>query len=131
MLSKLDSSFSVDLRAIQNAIDRHGQFNIVHNETEMKIDFWVAKNTDFEKNKFKRKVNTKVFGRKVALVSAEDLILTKLSWIREIHSDRHFRDCIGILERQKGKLDEKYLIENAKNLGVNELLSEARKSKYY
>lgn len=131
LLSELDQGFSVDLYQAENAIDKHWQFNVFHQETSIKIDFWIAQKSEFEKNKFKRKITTEVFGEKVAIVSAEDLILTKLSWCKDVFSERHMRDCIGILEVQKGKLDEKYLRENAEALGVVDLLKQAREGKYY
>lgn len=131
LLKDLGDQFSSDPLQAETAVDQHGQFNIFYPDNLLKIDFWVAKDTKFEKNKFKRKVYTKVFGKKVAFVSAEDLILTKLTWCKEVYSERHFRDCVGILEMQKGKLDEKYLQTTAKKLEVTKLLEEARTGKYF
>ncbi len=131
LLKKLGNQFEVDLSSAETAIDQHSQFNIFDKETDLKIDFWVAKETEFEKNKFKRRVYAKVFGKKVAIVSAEDLILTKLSWIKVVSSERHFRDCVGILEMQKGKLDENYLVKTAEKLGVVDLLTQAKSEKYF
>lgn len=131
VLKNLGDEFEVDFVAVKNAVKDRRQFNVIHRGSELKIDFWLAKNTRLGKSEFRRKVLVNVFGEKVAIASAEDLILTKLSWVKEVYSDRHFRDCVGIFERQKGKLDEKYLAENAKKLGVTKLLSEARKGKYY
>lgn len=131
LLKSLDKGFSVDLSQAERAIDNHWLFNVFHSETGIKIDFWIAKDNEFEKSKFKRKIYTQVFEKRVAIVSAEDLVLTKLSWCKEVYSDRHFRDCVGILEMQKGKLDEKYLGEHAKKLEITKLLSEAREGKYY
>ncbi|MBI3559033.1 hypothetical protein HY085_01440 [Candidatus Gottesmanbacteria bacterium] len=131
LLKELGHEFDIDPSQVERAIDRRGQFNIFYPENLLKIDFWVAKDNEFEKNKFKRKISVDLFGQKIAIVSAEDLILTKLSWCKEIYSDRHFRDCVGILEMQKGKLDEKYLSENTKKLGITKFLAVARKGKYY
>ena len=131
LLSKLGKQFEVDLSAAETAIDHRGQFNIFYPDILLKIDFWVAKNNEFEKNKFKRRVFVKLFKKNVAIVTAEDLILTKLSWVKQVYSERHFRDCVGILEVQKGKLDEKYLHENAKKLSVEKLLAEAQSGKYF
>lgn len=131
LLKELGKGFEVDLSQAERAIEQHGQFNIFYPENLLKIDFWVVKDNEFERNKFRRKVEVKLFGEIIAVVSAEDLILTKLSWIKKVYSDRHFRDCIGILEAQKGKLDEAYLSQNAEKLGVSTLLQEARAGKYF
>lgn len=130
-LKALPKDFQVDFDQVERAYNQKGQFNIFYPDLDLKIDFWIINQSNFEKNKFKRRVITEVFGKKVAIVSAEDLILTKLSWVKEVYSDRHFRDCVGILERQKGYLDEKYLQENAQKLEVLDLLKEAKEDKYF
>lgn len=130
-LKKLGKQFEVDLSAAETAIDEHKQFNIFYPENLLKIDFWIAKDDGFEKSKFRRRVFVKLFGKKVAIVSAEDLILTKLSWVKIAYSERHLRDCVGILEMQRGKLDKAYLLKTAGELGVSKLLTRARSEKYF
>lgn len=80
--------------------------------------------TDDFTGKYKRKKQIEINRAQVNIVSAEDLILTKLCWCREVRSDRHLRDCIGIWRVQKGKLDENYIGRKAKELEVSDLLKE-------
>lgn len=56
------------------------------------------------------------------------LFNTKLSWCKEVWSDRHFTDCVGIWQIQKGKLDEKYIASRAKALSLTELIQKVRKA---
>ncbi|MEK7127202.1 MAG: hypothetical protein AAB838_00560 [Patescibacteria group bacterium] len=130
VLKDLGSEFMVDLDMAKRAIKEHDQFNVIHFSTTIKIDFWVAKDNEFEKTKFNRRLAVKLFDDNVFIVTAEDLVLTKLLWCKEIMSERHMRDCIGILEVQKGKLDKKYLNETAKTLGITKLLDQARSGDY-
>ena len=121
LIQDLGNEFIVDLPQLKEAIREKSQFNVLHQETSLKIDFWISKLTDFEKSKFSRSVKIRLFGEQVSVISAEDLILTKLLWCRKIFSDRHFRDCVGICEVQGKTLNKKYLSLWAKALGVEDL----------
>lgn len=48
-------------------------------------------------------------------------MLTKLVWCKEVWSDRHFRDCIGMWQIQKGKLDKVYCAVWVKRFGLEDL----------
>ena len=104
------------------AVNIQSQFNIIYLPLGLKLDFWIAKKTEFELNKFNRKITAKLFGERIAIISPEDLILTKLSWCRKVYSERHMGDCIGIWQIQREKLDEKYLNKWANELFVGNFL---------
>lgn len=117
-IKELCRSFLADELDIEEAVKKSSQFNLYHPQTGIKIDFWISKETPFELNKFKRKTVIFMDKQKVALISAEDLILTKLLWSKKIESERHLHDCSGILKIQREKLDKKYLNLWAKKLDV-------------
>jgi hypothetical protein len=61
------------------------------------------------------------------VTSPEDVILSKLEWYRtggEV-SDRQWRDILGVLKTQAGRIDLDYLHEWAKELKVADLLKRA------
>jgi hypothetical protein len=66
-------------------------------------------------------------GRRVFVSSAEDLILRKLGWYREGGgvSDRQWRDVLGVLKVQAGRLDLAHLRHWAAVLGLPDLLERA------
>ncbi|MDP2632199.1 MAG: nucleotidyltransferase [Candidatus Curtissbacteria bacterium] len=99
-------------------------FNLYHAETGIKIDLWLVSPDEFT-TKFKRKQTMRVGRQTINLISPEDLILTKLRWCKEAKSERHMRDCAGILEVQKGKLDMTHLRKMAKEFEVESLFREA------
>lgn len=85
------------------------------------------------KNLAKESVGKKTIvlsGMKISLISAEDLILTKLLWCKEIRSERHIRDCIGIYKLQRYKLDEKYILHWAKKMKIQGLWEEIKVMQY-
>lgn len=59
--------------------------------------------------------------------SSEDIVLQKLIWYRlggEI-SDRQWRDVLGVLKVQAGKLDLDSLLQWAETLNLTELMTKA------
>lgn len=129
-IKKLGRSFLVDELDIKEAVKKSSQFNLYHPQTGIKIDFWISPKTPFELNKFKRKIIIFMDKQKISLISAEDLILTKLLWSKRVESERHLRDASGILKIQGGRLDEKYLNLWAKKLDVANLLKKVLAMEY-
>ncbi len=97
--------------------------NSYHATTGIKVDFWVTDEGDFSVKYTRRKFMT-IDRVRISLIAPEDLILTKLSWCKDLRSERHMQDCVGIWRIQKGKLDEAYLGRRADELGVTDLLHE-------
>jgi len=121
-LPKLGSAYVFSKQEFGN-IDAPRMVNVYHRKTGTKIDFWITE-TDKFKHEFSRRNETRYDHVKLTIVSAEDLILTKLLWSKEIRSERHLRDCAGIWSVQKGKLDKRYLRSRARELSVTNLLDE-------
>ncbi len=105
-------------------------YSLYHSPTSTKVDLWFNAASDFQRE-WKRRRETSFQGIALTFVSAEDLILKKLEWCKEVMSERHMRDCVGMWKVQKGKLDEKYLFAQAKKLGVEKLLKEVIETKEY
>lgn len=97
--------------------------NSYHANTGIKIDFWITDTEDFSV-KYERRSFMIIDRTRIPLIAPEDLILTKLAWCKDLRSDRHMQDCIGIWRVQKGKLDEAYLRKRAEELDVVGLLLE-------
>lgn len=130
MLKKLGPGYNYDEKFVEQAIRQRRQFDVLHVNTGIKIDFWISQDDQFARKKFQRSRIITVNREKIPTVSAEDLILTKLTWCKEVRSERHMRDCAGILKTQQDVLDQQYLSEWAKKLGVEKLLDEAKSSEY-
>jgi hypothetical protein len=127
----LESSYYIDENMILDAIGRRSSFNIIHLETMLKIDIFVAQNTPYGIETFKRRrKDTLDEEQKTAefyLVSPEDIILNKLAWFRLGGgvSDRQWNDVLGVLKVQKNLLDDNYLKYWASELKIEDLLERA------
>lgn len=123
-LESLPNSFLIDKKNIKESVAKSKQFDIYYVDSGIKIDFWPIQDKEFERNKFLRKKTILINKQKVNIISSEDLILTKLSWCKNIRSERHINDCVGIIKVQGDSLDRLYLKEWSEQLEVNDLLND-------
>ncbi len=83
-----------------------------------RVDFWLAK-TPRERAELRRAKPAKILGMRTRLLAPEDVILHKLSSGR----GKDFEDALGILIRQKGKLDLPYLKSRASALWLERAIT--------
>jgi hypothetical protein len=79
-------NYYCDKEAIADALANYGMFNIIDHASGFKADFVILKRSAFRQEEFKRKVEMDYFGRKINVVTAEDLIISKLIWIQDLQS---------------------------------------------
>lgn len=121
-LKGLGKGFALTAKQLERVLSPQ-MVNSYHAGTGIKIDFWITDGKDFSVKYARRRFM--IIGKtRVSMVAPEDLILTKLSWCKQLRSERHMRDCVGIWRIQEGKLDEAYLGKRAAELGITDLLQE-------
>lgn len=120
-LKEISKLSYVDENMVVRAIERKGEFNFIHVESGIKVDFWVLGNDEFSKSKLQRRIPRMVRGKKMYFLSPEDLILSKLLWRKESESELQLRDVESILKIQK-KLDWEYLRKWAKIHSTSKIL---------
>jgi len=124
--------YYVDGDMIRDAIRRCSSFNIIHLETMLKIDVFVAGNDELVHEELGRARPHRVATEpqvELVLASAEDTVLQKLHWYRlggEV-SDRQWGDIIGVLTVRGPAIDRGYLQKWAAHLKVEDLLQRALK----
>jgi hypothetical protein len=82
---------------IKEEIRRKGMFNIIDHVSGFKIDFIVRKDTEYRKLEFSRKTRKVLDDIPVWMVSAEDLIISKIEWIQQLESEKQIRDIIMLM----------------------------------
>jgi hypothetical protein len=129
LAAALGEDFEVDVDMLRDAV-MHGRCaNVFYLPLAMKIDFFGHAHGAFDDAEFLRRRPILVReGRALVMKSAEDTILRKLLWFREGGevSERQWRDVLGVLRAQQGNLDDAYLQEWARRLGIADLLERAR-----
>ncbi len=115
-------------RDMENAVARRGEFNFIHGDSGIKVDFWIWKEKDaFEFSAMKRRVVKNIMKEKIYFISPEDLILSKFVWYKKMESDRHLEDAQSVIKISGKILDKKYLKKWAKNLNCLKILNKLLK----
>lgn len=107
-LLAIEKDVYLDKKMMRDALKREGEFNFIHPGAGLKVDFWILKNTAFDRERIKRRVKRKLANTILFFISPEDLILSKLLWYKESESTRQLEDIESVLRIQK-KLNWRYL----------------------
>jgi hypothetical protein len=123
--------FYVDRGQIEQAITNQTSFNIIHLESSFKVDFFVLRRGGYVEEAFSRRVIEQIDPQTdfaAYVQTPEDALLSKLDWYPQGGevSENQWRDVIGILKVQAGRLDDGYLQKWGAELGVSDLLLRAR-----
>lgn len=127
----VELGYYVDRDAVQEAIQHRRAFNLVHLESMVKVDIFVPEDRPFDQQELSR-ARTQTLdiaenARQFFVKSPEDLVLRKLDWYRAGHhvSTQQWRDVVGVLTVQRGRLDRGYLTHWAAELDLTRLLETA------
>lgn len=111
--------FYLSRDAVAIAVQRRKQFNVIHPASGNKIDFMLAKFTEWGRLQLSRRRAEEIFPGLVGYAAApEDIILSKMNYFQEGGSDRQLRDCAGMLKVSGSKIDRQYLSEWAAKLNL-------------
>ena len=117
--------FYCDADAIRDAIARQAQFNLIHTETVTKVDVIVRKDTAYRRLELSRRRAVIVEGTQFWFVAPEDLLLSKLHWAKDSHSELQLNDARNLITNASD-IDWAYVEHWAGELGVGDLLNEVR-----
>ena len=116
-----EEKYYVDRLAVAKATAQRSIFNLIHNETIIKLDCIVLKNDEYRQEEFARRKRITLGDFQTWIVSREDLILSKLYWARQSRSELQLRDVKNLLSSD---CDMSYLHSRAELLEVKALLLE-------
>ncbi len=129
LFNALAPCFYIDEFAMLEAVERGSSFNVIHLESSLKIDLFVASRHPLgsEQLVHRRLAATELLGGEpvaVSVVSAEDILLAKLLWYHEGGnvSERQWNDLVNLVRVQGDNLNRQYLDVQARRLEVNPLL---------
>jgi hypothetical protein len=129
-VAAIEDGFFVDADMIRDAVRRKACFNVIHLRTMFKVDVFVFDRSPMSAEEMRRKEIHTISEdplRRLALATAEDIVLQKLKWYRlgDGVSDRQWNDVLGVLKVRGTNLDRAYLERWACELGVADLLGRA------
>ena len=106
------------------AIAGRSAFNLIHQAYVIKVDCIVRKDSEYRSTEFARQRRGSIEGHGIALVAPEDLIISKLDWMRETRSEVQLADVRNLL-RSVPDLDRQYVAHWTERLGLGALYREA------
>ena len=127
----IKGEFVCDDEVIEDSIKNKKSFNLIHEESITKIDIF-TKVTELEELEFSRASRVQIPKNQGSLVVAttEYNIIAKLRWFVSGGrvSELQKRDITSLIEVNRSTLDNDYLQEWAKKLGLTEELSQFMKN---
>lgn len=121
LMTMFENDYYVDRQAIARAIAERSMFNLIHNDTIIKLDCILLKSDQYRQQEFARRKLVSLGDFETWIVSREDLILSKLYWARDSRSELQLRDVKNLLTVD---CDMPYLYSRGEQLGVKALLME-------
>jgi hypothetical protein len=117
--------FYVSNDSIHDAIKHQTMFNIIHNESILKIDFIIRKNETYRDTEFKRRKQVLLDETQIWIVAPEDLIISKLCWAKDSRSTTQLNDIRNIFQTTQD-LDNEYIQKWVKDLELVDIYQKVR-----
>ena len=124
--SLFKEDYYVSKQAIIEAVSKTSMFNIIHNQSVIKVDFILRKQDEYRLVEFDRKKKVLFSDFEIFIVSKEDLILSKMIWSKSSNSELQYRDIRNLILADFDKeyvnkwIDKLGLEQTWKRLVVNE-----------
>jgi len=101
--------YADEQQALQ-ALANRSQFNVIDFATGWKVDFIIAKDSEYGRSALARRMLIDIAGTTVYVATAEeDVHIAKLQWAKLSKSDRQLQDAAGIISTQGKRLDLAYI----------------------
>lgn len=116
--------YYVSEQNIRDSLRYESIFNLIHQESVIKVDCIVRKNSEYRRVEFGRRQRIAIREFTTCIVSKEDLIISKLFWAKDSHSEIQLGDVRNLLGTG---YDAAYLRRWTRELGLDNLLEECLK----
>jgi len=121
VVQSFSPDYYVSREAVDSSIAHQSLFNLIHNESVIKVDCIVRKQTEYRLTEFNRRQRIKIEDFETWIVSKEDLILSKLFWAKDSRSELQLRDVKNLVSTG---CDRAYIQRWTTELGVGSLWHE-------
>jgi hypothetical protein len=116
--------YYVSEESIRESIVRESIFNLIHQDSVIKVDCIIRKRSEYRLVEFERRQRISILDFTTFIVSKEDLIISKLFWAKDSHSEIQLGDVKNLLATG---YDAAYLQRWTHELGLDNLLKECLK----
>src|SRR5437667_6442179 len=116
--------YYVSEESIRKSLAHESIFNLIHQESVIKVDCIIRKRSEYRRVEFERRQKISILDFTTFIVSKEDLIISKLFWAKDSHSEIQLADVQNLLATG---YDAAYLQRWTRELGLDNLLEECLK----
>ena len=121
VVALFEPEYYVSKESIRESIEHESIFNLIHHESVIKVDCIVRKQNEYRKVEFERRQKVSILDFTTYIVSKEDLIISKLFWAKDSHSEIQLGDVRNLLATG---YDEGYLRDWTRQLALDSLFQE-------
>jgi hypothetical protein len=111
------TGYYIDKETVIQEIKLRGMFNVIDHRSGFKMDFIIRKDSEYRQLEFSRRVRMMLMDIPVWMVASEDLIISKLTWIQELRSDKQSQDIRLLMALPD--IDRDYIYYWCKRLNLN------------
>jgi hypothetical protein len=113
--------YDVSRDAVRSSIAHESLFNLIHQESVIKVDCIIRKSTPYRRAEFERRQRITIEDFSTWIASKEDLIISKLWWAKDSHSEMQLRDVKNLAATD---YDRDYVARWTLELGLSKLWKE-------
>jgi len=106
---------------IRQSLADESVFNVIHQESVIKVDCIIRKTSEYRRREFDRRQKISIRDFTTFIVRKEDLMISKLLWAMDSQSELQLRDVKNLLATG---YDVAYVQHWTRQLGLNNLLKE-------
>lgn len=126
LCSIFSDDFYIDADSVKAAVRDKHMFNIIHNESIVKVDFIIKKDTEYRRLEFARRQSIVFEDMKIDITSPEDLVISKLYWAKDSLSEMQLKD-VGNLLITLHNVDRDYIEKWVSNLGLDKAYNKVQR----
>jgi hypothetical protein len=115
------TDYYVSEQNVRDSLSHESIFNLIHQESVIKVDCIIRKSSQYRRGEFERRQQIAIRDFSTYIVSKEDLIISKLFWAKDSHSEIQLGDVKNLLATG---YDAAYVQHWTRELGLNNLLQE-------
>jgi hypothetical protein len=116
--------YYVSEQNIRDSLTHESIFNLIHQDSVIKVDCIVRRSSEYRRVEFARRQRISIREFTTYIVTKEDLIISKLFWAKNSHSEVQLGDVRNLLATG---YDAAYLQRWTRELGLDNLLTECLK----
>jgi hypothetical protein len=116
-----EPEYYLSRESIRESLAHESVFNLIHHESVIKVDCIVRKQSEYRQVEFGRRKKVSIRDFATYIVSKEDLIISKLFWAKDSHSELQLGDVRNLLSTG---YDAEYLRNWTRDLELDTLLEE-------